>query len=118
MGKEVEDITLQFEKGVVVRASAKMGEDFLQEMLKVDEGAKRVGEVAIGMNYGITTFTKNILFDEKIGGTIHLALGRSLPDTGGINESAIHWDLLKNMESGGKLYADGELFYKNGKVII
>ncbi len=118
MGKEVEDITLTFEKGVVVRASAKRGEDFLQEMLKVDEGAKRVGEVAIGMNYGITTFTKNILFDEKIGGTIHLALGRSLPNTGGMNESAIHWDLLKNMESGGKLYADGELFYENGKVML
>ncbi len=118
LGKEVQDITLTFEKGKVVQASAEVGDDFLQEMLKVDEGSKRVGEVAIGMNYGITKFTKNILFDEKIGGTIHLALGRSLPDTGGKNESAIHWDLLKNMESDGRLYADGELFYENGKALI
>lgn len=118
MGKEVEDITLTFEKGVVVNAHAERGDDLLQGMLEVDEGARRIGEVAVGTNYGITKFTKNILFDEKIGGTIHLALGRSLPSTGGKNESAIHWDLLKNMETDGQLYADGELFYEKGKAII
>lgn len=117
-GKEVEDITLTFEKGKVVKASAQKGDDFLQEMLTLDEGAKRMGEIAIGTNYGITKFTKNILFDEKIGGTIHLALGRSIPDTGGTNASAIHWDLMKDMKDEGLIYADDELFYKNGKVLI
>ena len=116
-GKEVEDIILHFEKGKVVKAHAQKGDDLLQEMLAIDEGAQRVGEVAIGTNYGITTFTKNILFDEKIGGTIHLALGRSIPDTGGKNISAIHWDLVKDMKDGC-IYADGELFYENGKFLI
>jgi aminopeptidase len=118
IGKEVEDISLTFEKGTVVKAHAKKGDDFLQEMLNTDEGARRIGEIAVGTNYGITTFTKNILFDEKIGGTIHLALGRSIPDSGGKNQSAIHWDLIKDMKNNGKLYADGELFYENGKVLI
>ncbi len=118
MGKEVEDITLTLKEGVVVRASARKGDDLLHEMLAIDEGARRLGEVAIGANYGIATFTKNIVFDEKIGGTVHVALGRSIPEAGGRNTSAIHWDLLKNMESGGRLYADGELFYKNGKILI
>jgi len=118
MGKEVEDITLTFEKGKVVKAHAKKGDELLQEMLAIDEGARRIGEAAIGTNYGICKFTKNMLFDEKIGGTIHLALGRSILDTGGINNSAIHWDLLKDMKDGGLIYADGELFYKNGKFLI
>jgi aminopeptidase len=116
-GKEVEDITLTFEKGQVVKASAKKGESFLQEMLALDEGARKVGEIALGTNYGITTFTKNILFDEKIGGTLHLALGRSIPDSGGQNSSAIHWDLIKDMKDGS-ITADGELFYENGKLLI
>jgi len=118
MGKEVEDIILTFEKGSVVEAHAEKGDDLLQEMLSKDDGARRIGEVAIGTNYGITKFTKNILFDEKIGGTIHVALGRSIPDTGGVNDSAIHWDLLKDMKSEGRIYADGELFYENGEFLI
>ncbi|MBU7014959.1 MAG: aminopeptidase [Theionarchaea archaeon] len=118
MGKEVEDITLTFEKGRVVKASAEKGDDLLQEMLNTDEGARRLGEVAIGTNYGITQFTKNILFDEKIGGTIHLAVGRSLPDAGGQNDSAIHWDLVKNMKQDSQIYADGELFYENGAFVF
>lgn len=117
MGNEVEDIALTFRKGVVTEAHAEKGNDLLQKMLNVDEGAKRIGEIAIGTNYGITKFTKNILFDEKIGGTIHMALGRSIPDSGGKNSSAIHWDILKDMKNG-KMYADGELFYENGKVLI
>lgn len=116
-GKEVEDIVLTFEKGKVVKAHAQKGDDLLQEMLALDEGAQRVGEVAIGTNYGIKTFTKNTLFDEKIGGTIHMALGRSIPETGGKNASAIHWDLVKDMNDGC-IYADGELFYENGKFLI
>jgi aminopeptidase len=118
MGKEVEDITVTFEKGTVVEASAEKGDDLLQEMLNTDEGARRLGEVAIGTNYGITQFTKNILFDEKIGGTIHLALGRSLPDAGGKNNSAIHWDLVKDMKRDSQIYADDELFYENGVFVF
>ncbi len=113
MGKEVEGIVLTFEKGKVVEASAQKGDDLLQEMLRIDEGARRLGEVAIGTNYGITKYTKNTLFDEKIGGTIHLALGLSLPTTGGMNSSAVHWDIVKDMKKG-RIFADGELFYENG----
>jgi len=117
MGREIEDITLTFEKGVVVSASAEKGEDLLNELLKTDEGVKRVGEIAIGTNRGIDRFTKNMLFDEKMGFCIHLALGRGFPETGGKNESSIHWDLLKDMSSG-EIYGDGELIYKNGEFTI
>jgi aminopeptidase len=115
--REVEGIKLTFRDGKVVEASATKGNEFLQRILEID-GADRIGEVAIGTNYGITKFTKNMLFDEKIGGTIHLALGTSFPEAGGLNESAIHWDILKDMKKGGEIYADGKLFYKNGKFVI
>jgi aminopeptidase len=114
--REVEDIKLTFRDGKVVKASASKGDEFLQRILGI-EGADRIGEAAIGTNYGITKFTKNMLFDEKIGGTIHLALGASFPETGGLNKSAIHWDILKDMEKDGEIYADGKLFYKNGKFV-
>lgn len=117
-GNEVRDIQLTFKKGVVVSAKAQKGEEFLHKMITIDEGASRVGEIAIGTNYGVTTFTKDILFDEKIGGTIHMALGRGLVETGNENRSAIHWDMIKDMKKGGKLYADGELFYENGQFLI
>jgi len=116
-GREVEDITLTFKKGKVVKASAAKGDELLQELLKI-EGADQIGEVAIGTNYSITKFTKNMLFDEKMGGTIHLALGMNpIPDTGGLNKSALHWDILKDMKQEGEIYADGNLFYKNGKFL-
>jgi aminopeptidase len=115
-GREVEDIRLTFKNGKVVEASAARGDELLQQILKI-EGADRIGEAAIGTNYGITKFTKNMLFDEKIGGTIHLALGMSFPESGGMNESAIHWDILKDMKQNGEIYADGRLFYKNGKFL-
>jgi len=86
-------------------------------MLKI-KGADRIGEVAIGTNYGITQFTKNMLFDEKMGGTIHMALGASIPESGGLNKSAIHWDIVKDMKKDGEIYADNKLFYKNGKFLI
>jgi len=114
--KEVEDVTLTFKEGKVSNASAAKGSELLKEILKT-EGADRIGETAIGTNYGITKFTKEILFDEKMGGTIHVALGLSYPEAGGLNKSAIHWDLLKDMKKGGEIYADGKLFYKNGKFI-
>ncbi len=115
--REVEDVKLTFKNGKVVEASATKGNEFLQRILGID-GADRIGEVGIGTNYGIIKFTKNMLFDEKIGGTIHMALGMSFPETGGLNESAIHWDILKDMKKDGKIYADGKLFYKNGKLAI
>jgi aminopeptidase len=116
-GREVEDIELTFKDGKVVQASASKGNDYLQQTLKI-EGADRVGETAIGTNYGITRFTKNMLFDEKMGGTIHMALGNAYPESGGKNRSAIHWDILKNMKKDGEIYADGKIFYKKGKFLI
>jgi len=89
----------------------------LQKILQID-GADRIGEASIGTNYGITKFTKNMLFDEKMGGTIHLALGASYPETGGLNKSAIHWDILKDMKKDGEIYSDDKLFYKDGKFLI
>ena len=116
-GREVEDITLTFKDGKVVKASAAKGDELLQQLLKI-EGADRIGEVAIGTNYGITRFTKNMLFDEKMGGTIHIALGAAPPESGGLNKSAIHWDILKDMKKDGEIYADDKLFYKNGKFLM
>lgn len=116
-GREIEDIRLTFKAGKVVKASAAKGDELLQELLKI-EGACRLGETAIGTNYGITRFTKNMLFDEKMGGTVHLALGfNPLPETGGMNKSALHWDILKDMKKAGEIYADNRIFYKNGKFL-
>lgn len=114
-GKEIEGIVLKVEQGKVVEATAKKGEELLKELINTDEGASFFGEVAIGTNYGIKKFTRNMLFDEKIGGTIHMALGDSMPEAGGKNRSTIHWDMLCDMRNGGKIYADGELFYENGE---
>ncbi len=116
-GKEIEGIRLEIKDGKVVKATADKGEDLLLALLQTDEGASFFGEVAIGTNYGIQKFTRNMLFDEKIGGTIHMALGDSMPEAGGKNQSAIHWDMLCDMRAGGKIFADGELFYENGKFI-
>lgn len=117
MGKEIEGISLEVKNGKVVKAFAEKGEDLLNKLLAIDEGASRFGEVAIGTNYGIQKFTRNMLFDEKIGGTIHMAIGDSMPEAGGENRSNIHWDMLCDMRNGGKIFADGELFYENGKFI-
>lgn len=117
MSEEIEDIFLRFEKGKVVEAKAKKGEKLLQKLLDTDTGARYAGEIAIGTNVNINRFTKNMLFDEKMGGTIHLALGNSFPDSGGTNKSLIHWDMLKNMREGGEILADGKLIYQNGAFI-
>ncbi len=117
-GKEIEDIRLTFRRGKVVEASAAKGEELLKTLLDTDEGARYVGEIAIGCNYGIQKFSRNMLFDEKIGGTIHLAVGRSYPETKGTNISTIHWDMLCDMKQGGEIYADEELIYRDGKFII
>ncbi len=116
MGRAVEGVKLCFRKGVVVEYDAVRGREMLEKLLAVDEGAKRLGEIAFGLNYDIDRATKDILFDEKIGGTMHLALGQSYPETGGRNESAIHWDMVKDLKSkDSKVYADGELVYEAGK---
>jgi aminopeptidase len=117
MGREVEDVLLEFKKGKIVEASAVEGEDLLRELIKI-EGADRIGEFAIGTNYGINRFTKNMLFDEKMGGTIHMAIGNGYLETGALNRSAIHWDILKDMRKNGEIYADGKLFYKDGKFLV
>lgn len=117
-GKEIEDIRLTFEKGKVVKAEAAKGEELLLALLDTDAGSRTLGEIAIGTNYGIQKFTRNMLFDEKIGGTVHAAVGAAYPSTGAKNESSIHWDMLCDMRDGGKIYADGELFYENGNFLF
>ncbi len=113
-GREVLGVRLGFEEGRVVEASAEKGEEYLNAMLAADEGARYLGELGIGTNYGIPRATKNILFDEKLGGTVHLAIGRSYNQTGGKNDSSVHWDLICDLREGGELYADGELVEKDG----
>lgn len=113
-GKEVTDIKLRFENGKVIEYSATKNEDLLKEMLNVDENASYVGEFGIGLNKKITKFTKNLLFDEKIGGTIHLALGAAYKENGGGNDSAIHWDIVKDMKKA-KIILDGKVVQENAK---
>ena len=117
-GHAVDDIRLRFEEGRVVEAHAASSEEYLLSMLNIDEGARRIGEFAFGMNYGIREATRNILYDEKIGGTIHLALGRSYPESGGLNVSALHWDMVCDLREQGEVWVDGELFLKNGKYVL
>lgn len=117
-GREVTGVKLWFEKGKVVKATAEKNQDFLVKTLATDAGSKRVGEFAIGTNEGITTFTREILFDEKIGGSFHMALGAGMPETGSKNESAIHWDMVCDLRDGGEIWVDDILFYKNGKFMI
>jgi len=113
-GREISGIQLVFRRGKVVEATAEKNADFLQQMLDMDPGARRLGELGIGTHYGIKQFIKNILFDEKIGGTVHLALGQSYAETGGRNRSALHWDMIKDLRRGGALYLDGKLWQKDG----
>ncbi len=116
-GRQVDDVRLRFEQGEVVEATAARGQDFLEEMIGVDEGARRVGEFAFGLNDAIPMFTRNILFDEKIGGTVHLALGTAYPECGGRNRSALHWDMICDLRSGSEVHADGELVYRDGRFL-
>ena len=113
-GRQADGVQLRFEGGEVVEATASRGESFLREMVALDDGARRVGEFAFGMNDAISEYTGNLLLDEKIGGTVHLALGRSVPGTGGKNTSGLHWDIVRDLRDGGEVYADGELVYRDG----
>lgn len=117
-GREVEGVKLVFEAGKVVEASASKGEAYLLSQIDQDEGGRRLGEFAIGTNYAIDRFTGDTLFDEKIGGTMHLALGRGIPEAGGKNESMIHWDMVTDLKKGSRIVVDGELMYENGKFKI
>jgi aminopeptidase len=116
-GRCVSGIELEFEAGEVVRGRAERGHEFLQEMLALDEGARRAGEFSFGMNEAVREFTGHTLFDEKIGGTVHLALGASYPESGGTNESALHWDLVCDLRTASEVYADGELVYRDGRFL-
>jgi aminopeptidase len=116
-GRSVEDVRLRFEGGRVVAAEAKTSDDYLRSLLDMDEGARILGEVAFGLNYEIDRFTRDILFDEKIGGTVHLALGSSFKMLGGENESGLHWDLICDLRADGEIYGDGELVWKAGRFV-
>ena len=117
-GREVSGIELTFADGRVVAATAEKGEDLLLAQLDTDEGARVLGEFAFGTNFDIQRFSKNILFDEKIGGTIHMAVGATYPDSGGANQSAIHWDMVCDLREGGKVTVDGEPFLVDGMYVV
>jgi aminopeptidase len=117
-GYEVTNVRLEFKDGKVVNATADKNQDFLLKKLDTDPGARFLGEFAIGTNEGIDRFTGNILFDEKIGGSFHLAVGHGYPEAKTQNDSAIHWDMICDLRDGGQITVDGELFYKNGEFTI
>lgn len=117
-GKQVEGVTLEFKQGKVVKATAHKNEQYLQRIIKTDKGSCYLGEFGIGTNYKIKKFIKNILFDEKIGGTIHLALGAAYKEIGGKNKSAVHWDMIKDLRCKGKIIIDGKVIQENGKFLI
>ncbi|MBI4155260.1 aminopeptidase [Candidatus Woesearchaeota archaeon] len=115
-GKEVSDVRFVFKKGRIVEVKAEKGEDFVKQVIKTDEGASKLGELGIGLNYNIKKGIKNILFDEKTGSSIHMAIGSAYKECGGVNESAVHWDFIKDMKNG-KIFLDGKLVYENGKFL-
>ena len=117
-GREVAGVRFRFEAGKVVEATAERGEEFLHTVLDTDEGARRLGELGIGTNFGIADGTGEILLDEKIGGTVHLAIGASYPETGGVNESAVHWDMICDLRRGGSITVDGEVLQRDGKFVV
>ena len=117
MGEEVEGVQLTVKDGLVTDWSAHRGKEFLDKIFEM-KGTRRFGEVAIGTNYQINKITKNILFDEKMGGTVHMAIGQSYKHTGGLNESVVHWDMITDMKKDGQVIADGEVIYEKGKFLI
>jgi aminopeptidase len=117
-GREVEGVELEFKDGKVINARAQKNEQYLLALLDSDPGARYIGEFAIGTNYGIQRFTKNILYDEKIGGSFHMAVGNGYPETGSVNKSSIHWDFICDLRNDSEILVDGELFYKNGQFLV
>ena len=117
MGNELENVQLTVENGKVTHWQADRGQEFLDHFFTI-KGARYFGEIAIGTNYGIQKHTKNILFDEKIGGTVHMALGQSYMQAGGKNKSTVHWDMIADMKEAGEIYADGRKIYEKGRFLI
>lgn len=117
-GRTIEGVRLVFHEGKVIEASARQGQPYLEHMLEMDAGARYLGEFAFGNNPGVVRATKNTLFDEKMGGTIHLALGASYPETGGLNKSALHWDMVCDLRQQGEVWIDDTLFLKDGKHLV
>lgn len=117
-GRQMEKLCLRWEKGMLLAAQAATNQDYLQAILQTDPGAGRIGEFAFGVNPGLTFFSHDILLDEKVNGTIHIALGRAYPNTGGTNQSAIHWDIVKDMRQQGEVYLDDQLVYQNGQFLL
>jgi aminopeptidase len=117
-GREVAGVKFRFEAGKIVEATAERGEEFLNQMLDTDPGARTLGELGIGTNYGIATGTKEILLDEKIGGTVHMAIGQSYPESGGVNDSAVHWDMVCDLREGGSITVDGTELQRDGKFVV
>ncbi len=117
-GRAVSGIELKFEDGKVVSGTAEQNDELLQAQLNTDAGARYLGEFAIGTNFGINKFTGSILYDEKIGGTIHMAVGKGYPETGSKNNSAVHWDMICDMRHDSQITVDGDLFYKNGEFVV
>jgi aminopeptidase len=118
VGQRVEGIRLEFSEGRVVNASAEKNEELLHQLLKMDEGAQRLGEFGVGTNFGIQRFCYDILYDEKIGGTIHLALGRAYAENKGVNQSALHWDIIKDLREEGEILLDGKKVFERGKFLV
>ncbi len=117
-GRAVEGIELKFEQGKVVEATAKKNEDLLHSQLDTDAGSRYLGEFAVGTNFGIQQFTGQILYDEKIGGTVHMAIGAGYPDSGSKNKSSVHWDMICDMRTDSTIHVDGDLFYENGQFSV
>jgi aminopeptidase len=117
-GHAIEGVRLVLREGKVVEASARQWQDFLEQMLELDAGARYLGEFAFGNNPRVFRSTRNTLFDEKMGGTVHLALGASYPETGGVNQSALHWDMVCDLRRSGEVWVDGVLFLKDGRIVI
>lgn len=117
-GERIPGIKLEFSQGKVVNASADGNEELLHELIKMDEGSNRIGEFGVGINFGIQHFVSDILYDEKIGGTIHIALGRAYAECGGINQSALHWDIIKDLREHGEIHLDGKKIFENGKYLF
>ena len=116
-GRLVHDISLAWEDGKLTEARASSNEDFLHDILTTDQGASRLGEFAFGLNTYVTHFCKDILIDEKMGGTVHIALGRAYPESGGTNRSAIHWDIVKDLRQEGEVHLDGEVIFEGGRFL-
>ncbi len=117
-GRSIEGVRLVFHEGRVVEARARQGQEYLEQMLEIDGGARYLGEFAFGNNPRVNRGTRNVLFDEKMGGTVHLALGNSYPETGGLNQSALHWDLVCDLRGSGEVWVDDTLFLKDGEIVV